>query len=1847
MSDPDPEPQPAGLLTAVAEHRVPKEEVRFGVILNGGVSLAVWMGGSVLEVDRLTRAARKAEEGPDGEVDPVYDALLALCGATARADVIAGTSAGGINGAALALSQVNDLADIGLLRNIWSDQGRIEALLRQPFKGSPASLLQGDEYFLPSLNLALGRLASPAKIRDPEAAPIDLTITTTVLRGNQSVTVDSLGQRLPQTLHGGRFRWQRYPDKLCEHLSAGALTGALDFAERRCARCDPFSEAAVQRTAHRLALASRCTASFPVAFEPVFVPVGSPLHTEPESDDVSALTDEERLRPDMDFFVSDWGDASPARDRSRFVVDGGVLANTPTRAALEAVQAMPADGPVRRVMLLIYPHAGQPDVDAPDQHDSPPSVVGALSGLLGALTAQGSRTFVDELEQHNRFAAGRRGVRNDILSEMLDAGELQELASAIYRQYQRLRRWRAGRDLAERAVGFFSPDDGSSVRHDDTWGYERIRSAARQAQEDWKVLRQDDGPYRPQVPYFPNDLPQPDAVEPPGRWAWGVTTAIGIADAAADLLRRLVWVLGDDQDVAAARRAVSKLSTEIRHRRRDLDAMWEEPPLTTLEPNESYWMLRLASYERLMLGWPDGSVAAAETEFDSLIEGVRAHWEGAGPRPTADQLRKAIAEQQPGAVGAAVRHLVDEVLEQLLVGLRALPGEARTQPDVLGDHRVELDHWRKVLRPGDEVPSREELLHLMLLLEVVSTALGDEATTGADIPVEIVQLSAHTRNAFTEYTQSADDKLGGWSLNRFGGFVKRSWRINDWTWGRVDAATVLCRTLLHPARVRRAAVLSHLMPSSPDGDAGQPDAGRLRAVATVNEILTQVFPDGVPTDPRLGVLRDEAVAELTDVFTPSHRTGDLPSSLPHLADIFAWALHLRIVPDELPALAGAIRADRVDGANARSRGETFLEEHGELLRRLSAPSEDRPAARDQVAALSAFDRAGIGREPWNQEVSSDLIIRSATTAAAVAATVVDSDRSGLGVVKPVTRLMRGGMLLPYWTVTGLTSRATLPRTLALLALSLGGTVLALALFGVLPETISGPATALGVSAVLVAFAYGAMRSGTMLHGLMLLTPVIALVAGAIARLHETSDENEAAAQQGIATMVVVLVLAVALIILGSIPATTGSVWATLDRLADRLGVPPLTEADGARRRFDAIRRRSEGVLRALLTLVPAVILFILLGAVTWWIAGNASVEEARSKVRDVDVNDISSPVWLAVLLVAALGLGAVYSHLQGNRLQVLQRSGTKGSRVWTYARVVDPAGAAAGWAVVYGAGYLGLALVLVWRPAGEPPDWAAALLVSSLLLGVFLIAVAPFLLPRNALARFERLEENRALETPEPASYAIDLVDRGLAYRALVKRPGLERGEKPRLTQRGRRLENRLRLTRLRTPAAAAKTKVLIPSLILAVLLVVGLVVVNTDVAAQLDRGTRTNITTLAAVVALVAAGVAFVGRRRLGVLLDSGGPRGLEFENASPLPSPWGAAAKALGLVLFYAAVAAFAYWNPGEVLGGVSELLAVGAVLLGTFHALFVPSWTNRSLLAWTEELEVARARDVRAEAAVEAAVAATRAADSAKAAATVASAPPTQADRDAVAAAAGAAADAEEAATAARAKTSDAETRRAEAEQAAGVAETAAKRAEAEAKVAKKAADRLAKAAEKAADGADRAADRVAAAEGAAPEADTAAAEAAADSAAEAAADAAQADQAAATATEHATETAQAADAAAETLRTAARRAAAAARTEVEYTANAALATATAAAANARAQDYAGARAASRAAGEAASRAGEAAAAAYALSLVHRQRAYRAFVRPSENPGGRPPKLTRQGRKLLARVKRSIRTSARQAS
>jgi patatin-related protein len=1326
----------------------PREELRLAVVLNGGVSLAVWMGGASLELHRLGQGAG------------VYGALLALTGCRARIDVIAGTSAGGINGAALALAQANQKARLADLRDIWTDQGQIDTLLRRPFRGSPTSLLQGDEYFLPRLNEAMQRLVTPFEASSPEDHPIDLTITTTLLRGAQKVTVDATGQRLPQWVHEGRFRFAR------DVRSAD----------------DPFAASRINLTADRLALASRATASFPVAFEPSYIPVDRPPAVESAEDAV-------RLHPDMGA-VASWAsgnrdepgwvavDPQARFDVSRFAVDGGLLANMPTRSALDAVDTMQASGPVRRVMLLVHPHAPSEQRESADDAEHPPSLTGSLLSMLGALSAQGSRTFVEQVEEHNITAAGRRGTRADILTTVDTPARLQSLAGAVFEQYRRLRMWRAGRDVAV----FVAPQEG--------WNTERIRRNARRAQEHWYAARQSAGGSRPPLPYVPASL----KAQPADGWAWGISAAIGVADAAADLLRRLVWVLpaGEEYDqVAASRQRVSALRRELQDSRRLTDAIWQEDPiLRGLEPTQSLFTLRMAWYEWTMLGAAEPSaLRALRSEITGLIETVADHEAAkseAGPpaderaRLVKDALHThlfgagaatAAASVEAGAVGVGVRGLVEQVLDEVRAVqpvLTARGSRLHTELD------AELAAWTRLLRRRNgngNGNGNGSLLAIFLALEVATTALGDENHTEYSLPLELVQLSAQTGNAFATATMTADDKLGGMSINRFGGFLKRSWRANDWAWGRLDAATVLCRLVLDPARVRRAAGLSGQMSADVDAEAVAAEA----LDALIEEMFGSLAQEAPPIHDFDG-LRADALAELVQAYS-QQPIGDLPPTMPRLAELAAWAIHMRAITEELPALGRAVRADGLAGANPRSNGELLVVEHAELINRLDdaasqagggeLPDFTDAAMHDAVTALRAFDRAGVGRESLREEGTSDQLLRTATSAAAVAATMVDSEDAGLAAVKPVTRTVRGGMLLPYWVVTALTAGGALSRALALLGLSIGAVLLVLALFGALPAWASGVGAAFGTSALLVAFAYGALRTGTMLHGLVLLSPVIPLLAFAVQRVREGA--GDASAAQGVATLLAVVALALGLMALGSLPAPVLSVWGELDRAGDRAGIPPVPlDLKGSHLALAQAGRRVRTAARLLIRPLGTVVA-VGLGAVVVLAVVNTGVW--------VDLADsVAENRWPALAAAAGLAvLGLIVAWRQGESLRVAYDASEALSRqipVWRWHPVRHPAGVVVGWAALYGLIYLAIAALLLWDPwAWLDTWWGKALLVTALLFAAVLLLALPLILPWRARRRIERAE----------VAYVYEQMRLGRGA-GLVDTRGLQ------LTRRGRRL---------------------------------------------------------------------------------------------------------------------------------------------------------------------------------------------------------------------------------------------------------------------------------------------------------------------------------------------------------------------------------------------------------------------------------------------------------------------------
>ncbi len=941
---------------------------------------------------------------------------------------------------------------------------------------------------------------------------------------------------------------------------------------------------------------------------------------------------------------------------------------------------------------------------------------------------------------------------------------------------------------------------------------------------------------------MPEDYPTLAAPDAGDLWHWGVTGAISVAEAANELLRELVWVLpaGDDWDVARkVRNQVTEQIRRIRESRGLTDGPWEtDEVLTALRPDHHYWMLRLASYARLMTGAGDDPVRAAiaavarsENERRFMVGSDKGAADAWSRTVTAALERRLVDDPSAaaGSAGRAVRHQVERVVEVLQGALPVLqrycdahPVGGRGLQAAVGDVGS-LHRWRAALCPGDAVVSQTALLTTLLQLEVASTTIGDEMTTGSTIPIDVVQLSAQTDNAFARYSLTGDDKLGGWSVKRFGGFLKRSWRVNDWTWGRLDAATVLCRTILHPARVRRAAHLSGYLDTDPDP--------RALAQATVDDLVERLLGGtGLETDGRVEALRTDAVAELTGAFTLTTPTSQLPAMMPALAHLFAWAIQLDVVPTEIGRLAAAVREDHTDGANPRSRGELFLAAEGPLLERVEAARHAGVPVTgiDRAALLAAFDRAGVGREPLAEETSSDLMIRSASTAGAVGATVLDSPASGLGAVRPVTRLVRGGMLVLHWTIVGLTSRGVIPRMLALLGLSIGGILLIASLFGALPDSWSGPATLIGWSCLLAAFAFGALRTGTMLHGLVLLSPIVPLLTFAFTGAGQTGDTSETSALQGGLTLVAMVGVAVGLLVLGSLPAAYGSVWLALGSLADRRGVP-VEPGDGHGRLGTFARgtsRRLQGLLRSLPVVVKPLVVVALPALLAWWIV--------RLGVETVAVWLVDNRLWLLGLAGVCLVVGAAAALYLGDLLRPVVRTRREGvaDLGWDYGTLMNPAGVNASWAWLYGAGYFVVALGVTWFGlSATSPPWLVALVVTALVLGVALTLGMPFLAPPLAIRALERREFARdagrarfaVLDPVEVApggdaeeaavwtarrSYAVDLSERGVGFRWLVSvRPGRD-AVAPSLTGRGVELLRRLDEERVVPPPSGWRWRV-------------------------------------------------------------------------------------------------------------------------------------------------------------------------------------------------------------------------------------------------------------------------------------------------------------------------------------------------------------------------------------------------------------------------------------------------------
>ncbi|HEX7301527.1 MAG TPA: DUF3376 domain-containing protein, partial [Lentzea sp.] len=277
------------------------------------------------------------------------------------------------------------------------------------------------------------------------------------------------------------------------------------------------------------------------------------------------------------------------------------------------------------------------------------------------------------------------------------------------------------------------------------------------------------------------------------------------------------------------------------------------------------------------------------------------------------------------------------------------------------------------------------------------------------------------------------------------------------------------------------------------------------------------------------------------------------------------------------------------------------------------------------------------------------------------------------------------------------------RFLGLLGLAVGGALVVMALFGVLPTWAAGPGAAVGAASLLAAFGYAALRSGSLLHGLVLLSPVIPLAAIAVERL----PRDRAEVTTGTITVAGVALVVTALLVLGSLPAPVRTPLAVM---AD---FKPL----------DILRRRWKKA---------AVVLGV--AALAW------AVWRFELHLRP----------WLVIPASVLCGAFGVRMALSGGKsLQRWRRV----EGVWGTERAEPPAAATAGWAVVYGIGYLAVADVLLLF-GFQGRAWQAVI-GTALVFGLTLLLVTSWYVPRAERRRIRLQLVDEAIPAVYPEDRAV------------------------------------------------------------------------------------------------------------------------------------------------------------------------------------------------------------------------------------------------------------------------------------------------------------------------------------------------------------------------------------------------------------------------------------------------------------------------------------------------------------
>jgi patatin-related protein len=777
----------------MSDHSATEQEVRFSVVLYGGVSLAIYISGVCAELLNLVRATQtKATQGPPtNAVERVYRAAAGLTDATIKrldeqadlrdcrgdalvqaltvwpprrkfvVDILSGSSAGGLNAIYLSRALTSG-GDLGHLRQMWVEEGDIARLLNDervddadirvgggrldgPWRAlhstsEPRSLLSGDRFYLALLD-GLERMSGEGSRSEPMVEALDCFITTTDLDGVPT-TVELSSNEVEERLH-----------RVVSHLRYGTVeaTGVSrnDFAPER----DAF-----------LAFVGRATAAHPAAFFPANLrDVDELLRKDPSDHRRSLDPDDpawrEIMKPSSEGLADAW------------FSDGGDMDNKPFSYVVAPVRTRRADRPVDRKVIYVEPSPGLPDPTRTGVRSEPG--LGAVTiGAFNLGRTENIREDIDQIEARNRAVA--------------DLGETLSTIQRLFAASPHVEEW----DIFERFV-----QSADNVTQDD------IRSLGEQRDTQNEGWTKSVDPPSAQLSYeldrtrrMKRDLAERTVAlaEAAPRSARAESIRAAVIDtldkrqsatrhgelrhrpllAAFDLqyrLRRLNFIdhmLSSYQREALMERGASGMEESDDG---DTRALGVEP-IASIRRLLNAEFVRLRAFE--IVFWATDAVlartkldTATKVELDTLLPALRRELRAAAsdlsPSSAVDQLMEAYQ-----AVGARV---MSEASVRSRLAICKLDDELRGRVQMLWDRFDTFD---------------TQLLPLW------------EEIQGEIDKMEVVRISPVDARSIIDVRTSPRRKLGGDSLHHFGGFFDADWRRLDFMWGRLDAAEMLIRTLV-------------------------------------------------------------------------------------------------------------------------------------------------------------------------------------------------------------------------------------------------------------------------------------------------------------------------------------------------------------------------------------------------------------------------------------------------------------------------------------------------------------------------------------------------------------------------------------------------------------------------------------------------------------------------------------------------------------------------------------------------------------------------------------------------------------------------------------------------------------------------------------------------------------------------------------------------------------------------------------------------------------------------------------------------------------------------------------------